>query len=59
MFDVLADRPLGLAEKLSQLLLVQLKRFRLRHHVDAGGAIFALADQELLGAVIFPSWPQV
>ena len=49
MLDVLTDRPLGLVEQLGQLLLVQPKRFRLQHHVDAGGAVFALVDQELLG----------
>lgn len=49
MLDVLTDRSLGLAEQFGQLLLVQPKGFRLQHHVDAGGAVFALVDQELLG----------
>ena len=40
---------LGLAEQLGQLLLAQPKRFGLQHHVDAGGAVFALVDEELLG----------
>lgn len=48
MLDVLADRPLGLAKKLGQLLLVQPKGFGLQHHVNARGAVFALVDEELL-----------
>ena len=48
MLDVLADGALGLAKQLGQLLLAQPKGFRLQHHVDAGGAVFALVDQELL-----------
>ena len=48
MLDVLADGALGLAEQFGQLLLVQPKGFRLQHYVDAGRAVFALVDQELL-----------
>lgn len=46
--------PLGLAEQLGQLLLAQPQGFRLQHHVDAGRAIFALVDQELLGFGYIP-----
>jgi hypothetical protein len=49
VLDMLADRPLGLAEQLGQLLLVQPKAFPLQHYVYARGAIFTLVNQELLG----------
>ena len=45
---MLADLPLGLAEQLGELLLVQPKGFRLKHQVDAGGTVFALVDQKFL-----------
>jgi hypothetical protein len=46
MFDVFADRALGLAEQICELFLVKPDGLVFEAHVQLRAAVFALADQD-------------
>ena len=70
VFDVLADRSLGLAEQLCELFLIEPDGLIFEAHVELRAAILALVDEDLtlflilvsfaaLRAFIgFPFWPK-
>ena len=47
VLDVIADRSLGLAKKLGELLLTEPDGLALKAHIQLGTAVFGLVDEDL------------
>jgi hypothetical protein len=47
VFDVLADRPLGLAKELGELFLAKPERLPDQPHVQLGASVFGLVNDKL------------